>query len=175
MSRKFFKRWSPDPNSIKAHSKWGFLHRLLDDPNLFHLTRYSVSTACLVGFFICFFPLPVGHIPIVAVVSLWLRCNLPIAFALTMISNPITFPLVYFIAYRVGSWVLQLPVVEFKFEASWSWLRDSFAEIWAPIVVGNLTLGLTTGILSYFMVHWIWRWQVMRRWRLRKEQKKYMD
>ena len=169
MPRKFIKRWSPDPHSLKSSSRLRFLGKLLHDPNLFHLTRHSVSTACFVGLFVCFFPLPVGHLPIVAALSLWLRCNLPIAFVLVMISNPLTFPFIYYAAYLVGSWILNIPIIDFHFEPTWEWFEESFKDVWAPIVVGNFTLGLLSGGLSYLAVQWIWRWQVSARWRSRKQ------
>lgn len=171
MPRKFIQRWSPDPHALKQNSRFRFLGKLLHDPNLFHLTRHSVSTACFVGFVICFFPLPFGHIPLVAVVSIWLRCNLPIAFILVMLSNPLTFPFIYYSAYLVGSWILQQPIIEFQFEMSWSFLKSSFQEVWLPTVIGNLTFGLLSGSISCLAVHGFWRWQITARWQARKRRK----
>ena len=145
MPRKFIKRWTPDPHALKSSSKFRFLGRLLDDPNLFHLTRHSVSSACFVGLFICFFPIPIGHIPLVAVLSIWLRCNLPIAFALVMLSNPLTYPVIYYTSYHFGCWLLHMPVMDFHFEPSWQWFEESFGDVWAPIVVGHFTIGLFLG------------------------------
>lgn len=168
MPRKFLKRWSPDPNALKSSSRLRFLGVLLHDPNLFHLTRHSVSSAFFIGLVICFLPIPVGHIPLVAVASLWFRCNLPIAFALVMISNPLTFPFIYYAAYILGCWILQIPIEAFHFHASWAWFKSFFLEAWKPFVIGTLTIGLVSGGFSYCIIQWVWRWQVISRWRTRK-------
>ena len=168
MPRKFLKRWSPDPHLLKNSTKLRFLGRLLHDPNLFHLTRHSVSMAFLVGFIICFFPLAVGHIPLVAFGAIWLRCNFPIAFMLVMVSNPLTFPFIYSAAYVVGSWVLQTPLIDFHFEVSMAWFKETFLNIWKPLVIGCFTFGISFGVSSYFLIQWLWRWQVINRWRNRK-------
>lgn len=167
MPRKLFKRWSPDPNNLKTSRKLRFLGKLLNDPHLFHMTRYSVSAACFWGLFIAFFPLPLGHIPAIAVLALWLRFNLPIAFALVMVSNPITFTFIYYSAYVLGSWILQTPISDFAFEANWVWFKAFLADAWLPFVVGSFTLGIGFGGLSYLAVQWLWRWSVTSRWQKR--------
>jgi uncharacterized protein (DUF2062 family) len=168
MPRKFLKRWIPDPHSLKTNARFRFLGALLQDPNLFHLTRHSVSSAFFFGFVVCFMPFPFGQIPLIAVISLWLRCNLPIAIALVMISNPLTFPVIYYSAYLVGCWMLNVPVEAFHFSLSWEWFKDFFLNAWKPFILGNLTFGLTSGGLSYFLIQWLWRKQALSRWQLRK-------
>ncbi|MDZ7924498.1 MAG: DUF2062 domain-containing protein [Marinagarivorans sp.] len=168
MLRKFLKRWSPDPAALKSSSKLKFLGNLIHDPNIFHLTRHSVSTAFLVGFIICFCPVPVGHIAMVVIASVWFRFNLPISFVLVMLSNPLTFPFIYSAAYLVGSWILQTPPIEFSFEVSWAWFKEIFLEIWKPLVIGCLSFGLFFGVTSYFIIQGLWRWQVITRWRNRR-------
>lgn len=172
MPRKFLKRWSPDPNALKSSSRFRFLGKLLHDPNLFHLTRHSVSSAFFVGLFICFFPIPVGHIPMAALASIWFRCNLPIAFALVMISNPLTFPFIYYAAYIAGCWMLQIPVEVFHFHASWEWFKGFLLIAWKPFIIGTLCFGVISGGLSYCLIQWVWRWQVVSRWRSRPSRHK---
>lgn len=167
MPRKFLKRWLPAPHALKNSSKLRFLGQLLHDPNIFHLTRHSVSMAFLVGFIICFFPLPIGHIPMVVVAAVWLRFNLPIGFALVMISNPLTFPFIYSAAYIVGSWILHTPPIDLAFNVSWTWLKEIFLDIWKPLVIGCFSFGITFGVSSYFIVQWLWRRQAITRWKLR--------
>ncbi len=168
MPRKFLKRWSPDPASLKNSAKLRFLGRLLHDPNIFHLTRHSVSMAFLVGFIICFCPIPVGHIAMVVIAAVWFRFNLPIGFVIIMISNPFTFPFIYSAAYLVGSWILQTPPIAFSFDVSWTWFKETFLDIWKPLVIGCLSFGLIFGISSYFIIQWLWRWQAMTRWHNRR-------
>lgn len=168
MPRKFIQRWSPDPKSIRENSRLRFLGEILYNPELFHLTRRSVSVAFFVGFLICFFPLPIGHIFLAAFAAVYFRCNLPITFVVVMISNPLTFAFIYYYAYLAGSWILQSPPSEFEFELSWNWAKGFFKEAWLPIVIGNIAFGIVSSIGSYALIQGIWRWSVNHRWKKRK-------
>ncbi len=140
---------------------------LLEEPNLFHLNRHSVSTAMFVGLFVCFLPIP-GQIPLAAVAAFFLRCNLPITFALVWISNPLTFPVIFFATYKLGAWMLQMPHSKFAFEPTWEWFTSGFLHVWEPLVLGGVTAGLFLGICGYLLTNWAWRWHVRERWRQRK-------
>ena len=170
MPRKFFKRWSPDPSKLKQRPSLKFLGWLLEEPNLFHLNRHSVSTAMFVGLFICFLPIP-GQIPLAAVAAFIFRCNLPISMALVWISNPFTFPILFFATYKLGVWMLDMPATHFTFELSWHWLTNGFLHIWEPLLLGCLSTGLLLGALGYLIVNWTWRWHVLDRWKRRKEKR----
>lgn len=144
--------------------------KLLDDPNLFHLNRYSVSVAFFAGIFLSFVPIP-GQIIMASLAALTLRCNLPITVALIWISNPITIPFIFYGTYKLGIWMLGREHSEFHFELSWQWLTTTFPDMWEPLVLGCLTTGLVCGALGYFIVHWFWRWHVIDRWKERKRKR----
>ena len=167
MPRKLFKRWLPDPKKVRETPGLQFLGKLLHDPNLFHLNRHSVSMAFLVGMFICFVPIP-GQMFVAAVTALWLRCNLPITVALVWLSNPLTFPIIFYGAYKLGAWMLQRPPADFSFELSWDWLTSGFLTVWQPLVLGCLTFSVISSVTSYFVVQWFWRWHVTDRWQQRR-------
>lgn len=167
MPRKFLKRWSPDPVKIRKSRSLRFLGWLLEEPNLFHLNRHSVSTAAFVGLLVCFLPIP-GQMPLAALAAFLLRCNLPITFALVWISNPLTFPIIFYACYKLGVWILNIPHGHFTFEPTWQWLTTGFLHIWQPLLLGCLTTGLFLGTSAYLMVNWFWRWHVLDKWARRK-------
>lgn len=171
MPRKLLKRWSPDPHKIRSAPGMRFFGRLLEDPNLFHLNRHSVSVACSVGFFICFLPIP-GQFIIGTLAALVFRCNLPIVIALVWVSNPLTFPIIFYGAFELGSWMLDRPPARFTFELSWEWFTTGFPDIWQPLVTGCLTASIVSALLSYGLVQVFWRWHVLDRWRSRQRRRK---
>lgn len=144
-----------------------FLGKLLHDPNLFHLNRHSVSVAFFAGIFICMLPVP-GQLILAGLAAFVLRCNLPITFTLIWISNPLTFPIIFFGAYKLGVMMLGLHPEKFTFEFTWQWLTTGFLNVWQPLVLGCVTAGLFFGSLGYVIVQWAWRWHVVDRWQRRK-------
>lgn len=168
MPRKFFKRWMPNPQVLKKKPGLKFLGVLLEDPNLFHLNRHSISAAFAVGLFIAFLPIP-GQVPLVAFASFVLRCNLPIATALILVSNPFTFPFIFYAAYKLGARILQVPTSSFKFELNWQWLSNGFLHIWEPLVLGCLLASFFFSALGYLIIQWTWRWHVVKRWQKRRK------
>ncbi len=168
MPRKLFKRWTPDPHKIRNKPGLRFLGKLLDDPNLFHLNRHSVSVAFFVGIFLCFIPFP-GQIVMAACAALIFRCNLPICVALIWITNPLTIPFIFYATFKLGAWLLGHSHDRFAIELSWQWLKTSFPHLWQPLLLGCVTAGLFFGALGYLIVQWSWRWHVIDRWAKRKQ------
>lgn len=171
MARKFIKRWIPDSKEIREKPSLSFLGTLLDDPNLFHLNRHSVSVAVFVGIFVAFLPI-VGQMPLAACLALLFRCNLPLAVLLCWISNPVTMTPIFLSTYEVGRWVLDVPRSKFVLEISWEWLTGEFQKIWKPLLTGSVLCGLFLGCLGYLCMQGFWYWSVLRNWELRKIKRK---
>ena len=103
-----------------------------------------------------------------AALSIWLRCNLPLSVALCWITNPLTMPPIFFLAYKVGAMLLNIPPQPVEFELSWAWLSTGLIAIWLPFLLGCLVCGLSAGSLGYFAISMLWRWQVAHKWHQRK-------
>jgi len=170
MARKLLKRLMPNPESIRETSSLKFLGTLLHDPNLFHLNRHSVSVAAFVGIFVCFLPFP-GQMILAATLALLLRCNLPLSIMLVWISNPITIPPIFYATYKLGSWILGTPPIDFNIELTWAWFVEEFTHLWQPLLTGSLIAGLTFGAIAYLAMRSFWRWQVLNHWKKRQKER----
>lgn len=171
MAKKLIKQWMPDPEKLKATPGLGPLGRMLEDPNLLHLNRHSVSIAFFVGLFCCFFPIP-GQMILAGFLAFALRCNLPISVALVWISNPITIPPIFYATYRLGVWILGSPELDFDIELTWAWFAEEFPHLWQPLVVGSVLCGIFFGTLGYFSMQLFWRWHVAKSWKQRQDSRK---
>ncbi|HET8711441.1 MAG TPA: DUF2062 domain-containing protein [Spongiibacteraceae bacterium] len=167
MLRKLIKRLTPTPETLRNHPSLRFIQHWLHDPNLWHLNRYSVSTAVFIGFFIAFVPLPV-HMIAAALLAIWWRANLPVAVGAVWISNPVTIPPQFYIAYKIGAFLLRHPQHRFTFELSLHWARNEFDAIWQPLLLGCLICGLATAALGWIAMRILWRIQATTRWRARQ-------
>lgn len=171
MPKKFFKQFSPSPESVKAHPCLNWLKHLFDDPNLFHLNRYSVSMAFLVGVFWAFVPVPLQMVG-ATFMALWVRCNLPLAITLVWITNPLTLAPIYYSTYLLGTWLLDVPPMSFPNGLSVEAITRELQALWKPFVVGSLCAGSFFSLLSYFSIKGLWRLMVIVQWRNRRKRKK---
>ncbi len=171
MAKKLFKRFIPDTKKIKNHKHLKVFGKLLHDPNLWHLNRYSVATAFSVGLFCAFVPVPFQMV-LAAAVAIMVRANLPISVALVWITNPITMPPIFFSAFKLGAWVLGREPTGFNFELSFHWLTTGLQNIWAPFLLGCFICGTVLAVLSNIAIRIIWRYSVKRDWHARKERRR---
>jgi len=163
MPRKFAQRWMPDQKVIRDHKALRCFGCLLHDPHLWHLTRHSLAKAFFVGLFCAFLPIPFQMV-VAAAGAIFVRANLPISVALVWLTNPLTMPPLFYFAYKVGGWILQLPEQAFYFEASLDWVMNSMSLIWQPFLLGCLVLGIVLGSLGYVFIQFAWRLRVISRW-----------
>lgn len=170
MAKKFFKQLLPSVTNIKSHPRLQFLGRLLQDPNLWHLNRRSLAGGMAVGLFSAFIPLPMQMLW-AALLAMLFRVNLPLSVTLIWITNPITIPPMFYMAYKVGTFVLGWPAppITFQFSAEWMW--TTFQALWLPLIVGSLLVGLFTAAVGYYTVHYLWRLHVRRLWKNRREKR----
>jgi uncharacterized protein len=166
MPRKFIKRWLPDAQTLRNTPGLKSFGHWLEDPNLFHLNRRSVSIAFLVGLFFCYMPTP-GQAFLAAFGAFWLRGNLPIAVALVWISNPFTLPFFVLSAYGAGALMLGSPSIHVPEAITWEW----FKGIWQPFLLGSFIMGFLAGGGGYLAIQLVWRFSVARRWSRRQRQR----
>ncbi|PWK50948.1 DUF2062 domain-containing protein [Pleionea mediterranea] len=166
MARKLIKKFLPDPASVKNNRFLKIFGKALHDPQLWHLTRYSVAHAFSLGLFCAFIPVPFQMV-IAAGGAILFRANLLLSVALVWITNPITMPVIFGFAYYVGSLFFPRPKEEFAFELSWHWLETSLHEIWQPFLLGCLVCGLIAAIFGHAAIRIYWRIHVANLWKQR--------
>ncbi|OQW93640.1 MAG: ATP-binding protein [Beggiatoa sp. IS2] len=171
MSKQFFKRLLPSFTMVKAHPKLQFFGELLHDPNLWHLNRRSLAGGMAVGLFVAFIPVPMQMI-IAAAVAIYFRVNLPLSVSLVWLSNPITMPPLFYITYKIGTLLLNIPVdPSLAFSLSSDWFLSTLSRIWQPFLLGSLIVATFCSLTGYLIVSLMWRLQVGRLWRERREKR----
>ena len=170
MPRKTLKQWLPSPSRMRKLESLRVLGEWIYQPNLWHINRYSTSMAFFTGLFVAFLPIP-GQMLIAAIMAVLLRCNLPLSVALVWVTNPVTMPAIFYISYRVGALLIDVPVQVLEFELSLAWLSERMGSIWKPLLLGSVLCGLLFGSLGYTGVNLFWRWHVSRQWHRRLRQR----
>lgn len=170
MPKRFIRRYLPDSHKIRDHKQLRWLGKILEDPNLLHLNRYSVSGAVSVGLFVALLPVPFQMI-IAALLALLFRVNLIVSLIMVWISNPLTMGPIFYFTYLVGAWILQTPVQDLEFEFTAQWFLDEIELIWQPLLLGSLVAGVIFAFIGNIIVRLAWRMHVIRNWKARKLRK----
>ncbi len=166
--RDWIAKYLPSKEWIHAQSSLGPVRHLILEPELWRLHRRSVGGAFFIGLFCAFLPIPVGQTLIAVLLAVFARCNLPIAVALVWITNPLTIGPIFFFAYKLGAWLLGTEATNTGWELSWQWLREKFAEVWRPLILGSLVCGWVSGLTGAVLSRLLWRLHIMRRWQQRR-------
>lgn len=149
----------------------GVLGKWLHNPNIWHLNRHSVSKAFFIGLFWMSIPIPSQMIAS-AFTAIFFRANLPLSVALVWISNPFTMPPIFYFNYLVGTFILGYEAQEnLSFELSWHWIVNVLGELWLPLYLGSVIVGIVLGSTAYFVVNILWRHHVAKSWFSRKTRK----
>ena len=162
MPRKFLKKYMPDPHEIKNNKALSIFGSLLHDPNLWHMNRRSIAGAFMVGLFFAWWPVPFQMV-LAAGGAILLRTNLPMSVALVWITNPLTMPPMFYFAYVVGTWIIDVPEVPFAMELSMDWLMSELSVIWQPFLTGCFVLATISSAAGYFGMSYIWSHLVMKK------------
>jgi uncharacterized protein len=150
-------------------------HRVLA-PALWRFTRRSVPRGVALGM-VAGFLFPVAQIAIAALFALPFRANVPVAALTTFITNPLTTPFLWYVAYRIGAWVLQSdatvavqPVTETA--TGWlQWATGALEWLWASgpaFGLGLVLLTTASAVIGYALAAFGWRLRIAQRWRNRR-------
>lgn len=169
MPKKFIQRFLPHHNTFKEHKRLQFLGEHLHNPNLWHLNRRSVALAFAVGFFVMYLPIP-GQMIVAAALAFLVGANLPISVVLVWITNPFTMPAMFYLAYKVGAFVLGTTNEISPDVFTLGGALNELGDIWWPLLLGSLILGTILAIVGYLSIRAVWRFHAIKRW-----QKRQMD
>ncbi len=171
MPKHIIKRYMPDHQRVKEHKHLQIFGSLLRSSDLWHLNRHSISGAFSVGLFIAWVPIPFQMV-LAAAAAIYFRVNLPISVGLVWITNPITMPILFWLAYWVGAGILGTPPINIEFAQSYQWLKDILPLIWKPFLLGCLINGTVSAVAGYYGIRTFWIWHVGRQWKRRQLQRR---
>ena len=163
-----FKRYIPHKESIASNSIIRIFDEYLHDPNIWHIHRRSSAGGAAIGVFCAFIPIPIQTLSAAALAILF-RMNLPIAILFSFLANPITVPFIFFYSYKLGSILFgleenQITNIIPENTTIIEWFNTIFLNIWEPLLIGCLILGLISSSITYFLIRLIWRIGAVVKW-----------
>jgi uncharacterized protein (DUF2062 family) len=175
--RRFMKRHAPSREEV-LESRWlrPFGSRIRQS-DLWRFTRRSVPRGVAVGLFVgIFLMIPGLQIIGAALVSAPFRANIPIAAAMTFLSNPATTPFFLVAAIDVGNRLgfhadMATYAALRRSQASMGeWLSWLVSDAAPAMMSGLAVIGAVAALAGYVLALFGWRWWVARRWRERQAQ-----
>jgi uncharacterized protein (DUF2062 family) len=178
------RRLMPTPDALRRNRWLRWLGPGLFHPRLWHMSRRGIAVGTGIGVFFAFL-IPIAQIPLSAAASVALRANVPASVVATLVNNPLTFPPVYYGAWRVGSVMLgeipddaQAPPLARQPEERpgnenrnlGQRIRHALSHVGKPLLLGAATFAVVFGLASYALVNTAWHLSVRlkRRARLRR-------
>lgn len=165
------QRYLPTPDQLRENRLLKPVAHLLHSPELWHLNRRSAAGAVFIGLFSAFMPIP-SQMVLAAVLALLFRCNLPISVALVWITNPLTIAPMFYFAYRLGAWLLDMQISVETIDLSASWLWDNLGNIGYPLLFGSFVCAWVSGVSGFVVTRVVWRLHIITRWRARRERRR---
>lgn len=152
-------------------------------PALWRFTRRSVPRGVALGLFVGIFLLVPGvQIMGAALFALPLRANIPVAAAMTFLSNPVTTPFLLAAALFIGDATLHLGADMSQFQALMDrhaslvdWVHWFVSSAAPALIVGLLVIAGAAACIGYVLAIWGWRLWLARKWRLRAKARPLRD
>lgn len=150
-------------------------HRVLA-PELWRFTRRSVPRGVALGLLVGIFLLIPGlQIAGAAMLALPFRANIPVAAAMTFLSNPATTPLILWASVYVGNVMLgrsaevtQFMALIHEHAGFMRWCAWLFSEAAPALLFGLAVISIIAAAVGYLLASWMWRAHLWRKWRGRK-------
>lgn len=175
----------PGPESLEGRPGLALLRRWLVQPGLWRLNRRSAAGGVAVGLFCGLIPGPLQMLG-AALLALVLRVNLPLALACTLYTNPFTILPLYWLAYRLGFWLVGpgsgAAVPPPAWVGAWNegshwitWLTATWhwaLSLGRPLLVGLISLALLLAGAGYAIVRAGWRLYLIRAWHRRRQERR---
>lgn len=163
MPRSFFKRILPDPIKIQNASYMRHLKSFASNRQLWTTKRRNVVWGLAIGLFIGFQPI-IPHVLTAIVLAIWLRANIPMAVAASLLNNPITLVPMYFLGYKVGCAILNVPAFAIAEGATkYEFIKQLISIHLQPLLLGCFVTGLFFALVASVGLNAFWKWNVLRR------------
>ncbi len=159
---------------------------------LWRMNRRAVPRAIALGLFLGV-TIPVAHSVIAALLAVFIGANVPVAFATTwVISNPVTWLVIYPVAYHIGRFLMQLEVFAplhpmapalsehaaglgaGRHGSHHHHMLHRIADLGMTLAFGMIVEATVLAVLGYGLSTLAWRWWIARKWRRRHVRRRPM-
>ena len=116
-------------------------------------SNYAISSGFACGSMVSFTPLLGLHFILALFFAYLIRGNLIAALIGTVVGNPLTFPFIWGLIYKVGTFVTTIKHVTLSNKINFEMIVNQTYEIFFPMFVGGIIIAPLVWITTYFVVY----------------------
>lgn len=172
------KKIIPTPEKLKAKRGMKRIGTFLENyPAIFVMNRKTVALGFAIGVSMGVLPLPLQLLTSIMLVILT-GSNICAMFFGSLIANPLTLPIIYLVAYKIGSLFLSTETNNLKeftfsisaiFNQNAAHLTNFFLHVGKALLIGLPVEGFILWIISFFTMTFLWKLMVIKEYQKRKK------
>ena len=116
-------------------------------------SSYAISAGFACGSMVSFTPLLGFHFVLAVVFSYLLRANYIAALIGTIVGNPISFPFIWGLIYKVGAFIVDRSDNNLSPNINFEIIINQTYDIFIPMLVGGAVLAIPVWVLTYFITY----------------------
>ena len=116
-------------------------------------SSYAISAGFACGSMVSFTPLLGFHFVLAVVFSYLLRANYIAALIGTIVGNPISFPFIWGLIYKVGAFIVDRSDNNLSPNINFEIIIKQTYDIFIPMLVGGAVLAIPVWLLTYFITY----------------------
>ena len=114
---------------------------------------YAISSGFACGSMVSFTPLLGLHFILAVIFAYIMRGNVIAALIGTVVGNPLTFPLIWGVIYKIGTYVTTIKHVKLNQDINFDMIINQTYEIFFPMLVGGIIIAPMVWIITYFIIY----------------------
>ena len=116
-------------------------------------SSYAISAGFACGSMVSFTPLLGFHFILAVVFAYLLRANYIAALIGTIVGNPISFPFIWGLIYKVGAFIVDKPEDNLRQNINFEIIINQTYDIFIPMLVGGAVLAIPIWVITYFITY----------------------
>jgi uncharacterized protein (DUF2062 family) len=150
MIRKFFRK-----SSNKKQSRFDKFLEKYNLPKAYFAThRRAITRGLAIGAFWALIPMPMQMAGVMALTP-FVKFNVPLAIAVVWLSNPLTYPIMFYVEYITGNFLLQQNGIN-HIELTMQWFSNNWDIITSALYTGAFFYATVVNGLMYVLTNYLW-------------------
>ncbi len=148
------RRTLKGPRGKTAQKINAFLEKYNLPRGYFGTNRRSILRGIAIGWFWGSIPMPMQMAGVMAVTP-FMKFNVPIAITVVWLSNPLTYPVIFYGEYFIGNLLLGRESIE-GIELTMQWFHAHWGQIATSLYVGAFFVATVVNFFVYLIINWLW-------------------